>query len=189
MEIGKLILQGKGYGSISPDGPNKISCLPFWKIRPRGTTSIQDREETVNAGSQHRRSHPWQGHVEETWRARLIRTRGTPWTCARSQCEESHLWQGHEEGSWHTQGMLRLQGPFWKFLSMYPNKNLLGFVLCFSTLQTFSGKSQFRALVFCIWKNVSIQKPLWWLSSLPAGLVQLRMWLFEASWQQEAQET
>ena len=37
-------------------------------------------------------------------------------------------------------------------------------------------------------KSVSIPKPLWWLSSLPAGLVQLRMWLFEASWPQEAQE-
>ena len=36
--------------------------------------------------------------------------------------------------------------------------------------------------------SVSIQNPLWWLSSLPAGLVQLRMWLFEASWPQEAQE-
>ena len=107
---------------------------------------------------------------------------------AGSQCEESRRWQGHEEGSWHTQGMLRLQGPLWKFLSMYPNKNLPAFVLFFSTLLTFSGKIQFRALVFCIWKSVSIQKPLWWLSSLPAGLVQLRMWLFEASWPQEAQE-
>ena len=107
---------------------------------------------------------------------------------AGSQCEESRPWQGHEEGSWHTQGVLRLQGPLWKFLSMYPNKNLPVFVLCFSTLLTFSGKSQFRALVFCIWKSVSIQKTLWWLSSLPAGLVQLRVWLFEASWPQEAQE-
>ena len=78
---------------------------------------------------------------------------------AGSQCEESHPWQGHEEGSWHTQGVLRLQGPLWKFLSMYPNKNLPVFVLCFSTLLTFSGKSQFRALVFCIWKSVWIQKP------------------------------
>ena len=32
------------------------------------------------------------------------------------------------------------------------------------------------------------KKPLRWLSSLPAGLLQLRMWLFEASWPQEAQE-
>ena len=31
------------------------------------------------------------------------------------------------------QGVLRLQGPLWKFLSMYPNKNLPAFVLCFST--------------------------------------------------------
>ena len=107
---------------------------------------------------------------------------------AGSQCEEARPWQGHEEGSWHMQGVLRLQGPLWKFLSMYPNKNLPVFVLCFSTLLTFSGKSQFRALVFCIWKSVSIQKPLWWLSSLPAVLVQLCMWLFEASWPQEAQE-
>ena len=37
-------------------------------------------------------------------------------------------------------------------------------------------------------KSVSIQKPLWMLSSLPAGLVQLGMWLFEASFPQEAQE-
>ena len=29
-------------------------------------------------GSQHGRSHPWQGHVEEPWRARQIMTRGTP---------------------------------------------------------------------------------------------------------------
>ena len=50
------------------------------------------------------------------------------------------------------------------------------------------GKSHLQALVFCIWTSVSIQKPLWWLSSLPAGLLQLRMWLFEASWPQEAQE-
>ena len=37
-------------------------------------------------------------------------------------------------------------------------------------------------------KSVSIQKPLWWLSSLPAGLLQLRMWLFVASRPWEAQE-
>ena len=35
-------------------------------------------------------------------------------------------------------------------LQMYPNKNLPAFVLCFSTLLTFSGKSQFRVSVFCI---------------------------------------
>ena len=35
-----------------------------------------------DARSQHRRSHPWQGHVEETWQARRIRTLGTPSTCS-----------------------------------------------------------------------------------------------------------
>ena len=37
-------------------------------------------------------------------------------------------------------------------------------------------------------KSVSIQKPLWWFSSLPARLLQLHMWLFAASRLQEAQE-
>ena len=37
-------------------------------------------------------------------------------------------------------------------------------------------------------KSVSIQKPLWWLSSLPARLLQLRMCLFVASRPWEAQE-
>ena len=46
---GKLILQGKGYACISPDRPNEISWLPLQKIRPRGDTSIQDREETVKS--------------------------------------------------------------------------------------------------------------------------------------------
>ena len=46
---GKLILQGKGYACISPDGSNKISWLPLQKICPRGVTDIQDREETVKS--------------------------------------------------------------------------------------------------------------------------------------------
>ena len=36
----------------------------------------------VGAGSQHRRSHPWQVRAEETWQARRIKTRGAPWTCS-----------------------------------------------------------------------------------------------------------
>ena len=35
----------------------------------------------ISAGNQHERSHPWQGHAEEIWQARQIRTPGTPWTC------------------------------------------------------------------------------------------------------------
>ena len=46
---GKLILQEKGYASISPDGPNKISWLPLRKIHPRGATVFQNREETGNS--------------------------------------------------------------------------------------------------------------------------------------------
>ena len=38
-------------------------------------------KEPNPAGSQHRRSHPWQGHVEETWQGRGMRTWGNPWTC------------------------------------------------------------------------------------------------------------
>ena len=32
-------------------------------------------------GSQHMRSHPWQGHEEETWQARQIRTSGISKSC------------------------------------------------------------------------------------------------------------
>ena len=46
---GKLILQGKGYAYISPDGPNEIRWLPLQKIRPRGATGIQDREEMAKS--------------------------------------------------------------------------------------------------------------------------------------------
>ena len=58
-ESGKLILQGKGYACISPDGPNEISWLPLQKIRPREASGIQDREETAKSpgGGVSSRSH------------------------------------------------------------------------------------------------------------------------------------
>ena len=43
----KLILQGKGYASISPDGSNELTWLPLPKIRPKGAPSIQTRDETT----------------------------------------------------------------------------------------------------------------------------------------------
>ena len=46
---GKLILQGKGFTCISPEGSNEISWLPLWKIWPRGATGIQDREKTTKS--------------------------------------------------------------------------------------------------------------------------------------------
>ena len=44
----KLILQGKGYASISPDGSNELTWLPLRKIRPKGAPNIQTRDETTN---------------------------------------------------------------------------------------------------------------------------------------------
>ena len=105
-----------------------------------------------------------------------------PGASVRNPTRDKVMWQ-RPDG----QGESSLRFSPWYFLSMYPqNKNLPA--LYFSTLLTHSGKSQLRALVFCIWKGVSIPKPLWWLSSLPAGLVQLHMWLFEAFRLWEAQE-
>ena len=43
----KLILQGKGYASISPDGFNELTWLPLQKIRPEGAPNIQTRDETT----------------------------------------------------------------------------------------------------------------------------------------------
>ena len=41
---GKLILQGKGYACISPDGSNKL--FPQ-KIQPKGALSLQNGDETT----------------------------------------------------------------------------------------------------------------------------------------------
>ena len=43
----KLILQGKGYASISPDGSNELRWLPLRKIQPTGVPNIQTRDETT----------------------------------------------------------------------------------------------------------------------------------------------
>ena len=44
---GKLILQGKGYACISPDGFNELTWLPLWNIRPKGAPGLQDRGHTT----------------------------------------------------------------------------------------------------------------------------------------------
>ena len=38
---GKLILQGKGYAYISPDGSNKLTWLPPRKFNPRGPPAFK----------------------------------------------------------------------------------------------------------------------------------------------------
>ena len=43
----KLILQGKGYASISPDGSNELTWLPLRKIKPKGARDIQTRDQTT----------------------------------------------------------------------------------------------------------------------------------------------
>ena len=42
---GKLILQVKEYACISPDVSNELSWLPLWKIRPRGVSSVQNKDQ------------------------------------------------------------------------------------------------------------------------------------------------
>ena len=44
---GKLILQGKGYACISPDGFNELTWLPLWNIQPKGGPRLQDRGQTT----------------------------------------------------------------------------------------------------------------------------------------------
>ena len=46
---GKVILHGKGYTCISPDGANEVSWLPLRKICPWGATGIQDREKKAKS--------------------------------------------------------------------------------------------------------------------------------------------
>ena len=47
----KLILQGKGYASISPDGSKELTWLPLQKIWPKGAPNIQTRDETRGRNS------------------------------------------------------------------------------------------------------------------------------------------
>ena len=44
---GKLILQGKGYACISPDGSNKLTWLPLQKIRLKGAPGLQNGDGTT----------------------------------------------------------------------------------------------------------------------------------------------
>ena len=71
-----------------------ISRGSSWQYRRLGfdpwVGKIPWRRERLPAGSHHRRSHPWQGHVEEIWWARQIRTQGTPWNCL-SICSKTKI--------------------------------------------------------------------------------------------------
>ena len=44
---GKLILQGKGYACISPDGSNELTWLPLRKIQPKGAPGLQNGDGTT----------------------------------------------------------------------------------------------------------------------------------------------
>ena len=44
---GKLILQGREYACISPDGSNKLTWLPLRKIRPKGAPGLQNADGTT----------------------------------------------------------------------------------------------------------------------------------------------
>ena len=123
---------------------------------------------------------------------------------AGRQHEESHPWQtswGRRLGI--CKGGIKPQGSPWKFSSIYPQNQSLPTLLHYAftnssdinrglslhhlflekvNLELLDNKSPGHN------KSVSIQKPLWWLSSLPARLLQLCMWLFAASQLREAQE-
>ena len=106
--------------------------------------------------------------------------------------------KGHEEGSLtKRKGVIRLQGLPLEFPEHPPRKTRVCLLYCV-ILSTYSsdinrGLSPHRLFLEKVNlelldnkspghnKSVSIQKPLWWLSSLPAGLLQLCMWLFAAS--------
>ena len=44
---GKLILPGRGYAFISPDGSNELTWLPLRKIPPKGAPGLQNGDETT----------------------------------------------------------------------------------------------------------------------------------------------
>ena len=58
---------------------------PFQQFLKHSQCSLKSHTVKVKvmslAGSQHTRSHPWQGHEEEAWQARQIRTSGISKSC------------------------------------------------------------------------------------------------------------
>ena len=47
---GKLILQGKEYAFISPDGSSELNWLPLWKICLRGAAGSKQRRKDTTPG-------------------------------------------------------------------------------------------------------------------------------------------
>ena len=118
------------------------------------------------AGSQHERSHPLQGHVEEPGRHGRIMTRGTPWPLPP--------WQGHVEkpdrAKWFRSQVVLC-------LSIYLTTKICLFTVCYTTLFLYY---QSLSLTTVLWKinldppvnsllhtkGVFHLIPLFWLSSL-----------------------
>ena len=71
----KLILQGKGYASISPDGSNELIWLPLQKIQPKGDPNIQTKDKTTKTlGSRNSNTSMAALQISKkrcTWRHRL----------------------------------------------------------------------------------------------------------------------
>ena len=85
------------------------------------------------------------------WRSAFSALQSSQSCLARSQSEEFHPWQGHAARAL----MARLIRPqvFPLEFPEHPPPRKKYESACFSTLLIFSGKSQIRALSFCIWKG------------------------------------
>ena len=82
IDLPKLKLQKRAFTKDHNPEQCAASSSQVSKLEPGKIHYKYDIRTIMSlAGSQHGRSHPWQGHAEETWQARRIRTRGTPWTC------------------------------------------------------------------------------------------------------------
>ena len=141
------------------------------------------------------------GEINRMWPTGKGNGKSLQYSCLLEACP----WQGHVEGSLtKCEDVIRLQGFPLEFLEHPPPKTRFCLLYCvmLSTYSSDINKGLSPHHLFLEKVNlelldnksaghnnsISIQKPLRWLSSLPAGLLQLRMWLFVASRPQDAQE-
>ena len=103
-----------------------------------------------------------------------------PGASVRNPTRDKVMWQ-RPDG----QGESGLRFSPWYFLSMYPPK--IRICLLFHSSDILWKKSIKGFSLLHLKECFNPKIPLM-ASSLPTGLVQLHMWLFEASWPQEAQE-
>ena len=147
------LLQARCHGSHRE--VEEVACSPGHPGQENGNTEIKEPQTSpiqvllrgIRQGFKRQCGLLWLDACD-WFTGTTQRCRGPAWgipPVTRSCRRKSDKMQGCDQASGVPPGISWACTP--------KTKNLPAFVFCFSTLLIFSGKSQIRALVFCIWKG------------------------------------